>query len=73
MNGGKPKLKDFTARYLVEHLGYERHITEDLAQDFVNDDFPANRIRTIPEAAAYLDDLILRIRPTAEKARQERS
>lgn len=69
MIASKQDLKAFTASYIEEHLGYDRPVAEDLAQDFVNDDFPLNKIKTIAQASSYLDELLARIRPAAGQER----
>lgn len=69
MNASKKDLKAFTAGYLSERLGYDTAVAEDLAQDFVKDDFPTNGIRTISQAASYLDELLARVRPAAGQER----
>ncbi len=57
MNDYRQALEDFTAGWLVENMDYPRPLAEDIAKDFMMDDFPANRIRTIPEAAAFLQEV----------------
>lgn len=57
MDASRQDLKEFTAGWIEERLGYDKPVAEDIAEDFVDDDFPLNGIKTIHQAAEYLEEV----------------